>query len=123
MTILIKEWRTFNGKTVTRENIDHQHLSNIYWYFKLVFKLNFEELSDVLAVCSERFNGQLLDYRPHIDFVQEIHMLYIGDYLVKSNAHEFRYLIRTREGKVIGYIQHPDIENILDVIRTFKTIE
>lgn len=63
------EWITFQGKTVNLDVVDHQHLSNLYWYSRIFFG-NVPE--NVLQFLSERFNGQVLEYRPHVDFKQEL---------------------------------------------------
>ena len=65
-------WTTFNGRVITPENLDHQHLSNIYWYHKLVFEVDHIWVIDLIRV---RFNGQLLPYAPHVDFHHEIQAL------------------------------------------------
>lgn len=65
-------WTTFNGREIVPENLDHQHLSNIYWYYKLVVEV---EHTWVLDVIRERYNGQLLPYAPHVDFTSEIQHL------------------------------------------------
>ena len=72
MTQRPETWTTFNGRTIPVENLDHQHLSNIYWYHKLVF--NTEHLW-VLDIIRERFNGQPLPYSPHVDCTPEMNVL------------------------------------------------
>lgn len=67
-----KSWTTFRGTTLEIGTIDHQHLSNIYWYHKLVHNI---EHVWVLDEIRNRFNGQLMPYSPHIDFTPEIHQL------------------------------------------------
>jgi hypothetical protein len=62
-------WKTFQGKIVTPHEIDQQHLSNVYWY-TLIFCETVSEW--VIGILAERFNGQLLEYRPHVDFTEEI---------------------------------------------------
>lgn len=69
------EWRTFRGKKVTLQTIDHQHLSNIYWFQRIIWNAPVSELGFVKDELTERFNGQLLPYRPHIDFKMEIDFL------------------------------------------------
>ena len=32
----VREWFTFQGKKVTLQTIDHQHLSNCYWYLRVI---------------------------------------------------------------------------------------
>lgn len=68
-------WTTFMGKQVSFDTIDHQHLSNIYWYNRIVNNQTNDELDFIMDVLKERFNGQLKKYRPHIDFKQELYVL------------------------------------------------
>lgn len=69
VTLRPNTWTTFKGRVIPTEQLDHQHLSNIYWYHKLV--LGFEHRW-ALDLIRERFNGQLMPYAPHIDFTYEI---------------------------------------------------
>jgi len=54
-------WKTFKGKSVTGDTIDHQHLSNVYWFGLIL--CNTEHLW-ALDILRERFNGQLLPIVP-----------------------------------------------------------
>jgi len=69
------KWTTFNGRVVTIEEIDHQHLSNIFWYFKIVIGDLTHLPSELTKVLNSRFNGQLMEYRPHLQFENEIKFL------------------------------------------------
>lgn len=71
-------WTTFNGRNINPIELEHQHLSNIYWYHKLVF--NIEHLW-ALDIIRERFNGQLMPYSPHVDFTPEMEALEQKGYL------------------------------------------
>jgi hypothetical protein len=108
------EWRTFQGKPATPQTIDQQHLSNVFW-FNLIFHNT--KLTWVQKELSERFNGQLLEYRPHADFEEEIDSLRSRGMLsYKGSAHDhdevseddpclvFREEIITYCGNVIGRI-------------------
>lgn len=72
---LPNEWRTFAGKNVTMQTIDQQHLSNVYWYMRIFHNMKDSELFQIHSELKERFNGQLLPYRPHISFIEEIQFL------------------------------------------------
>lgn len=102
-----KSWLTFKGKRVSTSTIDHQHLSNCYWYLLVCQGLPkthrmFEGIREVLA---DRFNGQLLPYRPHIDFKYEIDTLDRKSLLlITSNQ---RRTIIVFENEVIGEIIRP----------------
>lgn len=65
-------WRTFQGKAVTPQSASHQHLSNTYW-FNLIF--NDRKEAWIQKELNDRFNGQLLEYRPHSDYEAEIDSL------------------------------------------------
>lgn len=82
----MKEWTTFKGKKVTMQTIDHQHLSNCYWFQHVLWGMPVDHphLIEIKEVLADRFNGQLLPYRPHIDFKQEIDMLEGRGHLVKD---------------------------------------
>lgn len=73
-----KTWTTFDGRKIPVENLTHQHLSNIYYFFLLVNKL---EIPWIKKELETRFNGQLLEYRPHSKFQDEITKLQTEGYL------------------------------------------
>jgi len=74
-----KNWTTFDGRKVGLYSIDHQHLSNCYYYLKIIAKFDIDFLiENIQEVLNERFNGQILPYRPHIRFSYEI------DYLIEN---------------------------------------
>ena len=88
-------WETFNGKKVSFDTIDHQHLSNCYWFSKTAYdmdatNLHLIKISNFLA---DRFNGQLLPYRPHINFWFEINLLRSKDMLRYDNTNVNRIII------------------------------
>jgi len=102
-----KGWLTFKGTKVSASTMDHQHLSNCYWYLLVCHGLPkthrmFEGIREVLI---DRFNGQLLPYRPHVDFKYEIDTLdRKGLLLITSNP---RWTIIVFENEVIGEIIRP----------------
>lgn len=83
--ILNRPWTTFKGKKVTFETIDHQHLSNIYWFRKVCWDDD-SFCKTVEFISAERFNGQILPYRPHIDFKEEIGLLRRKGYLFQKDG-------------------------------------
>ena len=101
------EWTTFRGKEATPDSIDHQHLSNVYWFGNIITGVRHEWVLDVLK---ERFNGHLLPYRPHIDFHEEIRMLESRKLIVWETTNS-RDLVKVGkiflEGKEIGEIRRP----------------
>lgn len=75
------KWKTFRGKEVSLDTVDHQHLSNCYWYQKVILNVEHKDLSFIIDMLEERFNGQLLPYRPHLQFKLEITFLEEGGYI------------------------------------------
>lgn len=100
-------WLTFKGKKISISTIDHQHLSNCYWYLLVCQGLPkthrmFKGIREALA---DRFNGQLLPYRPHVEFDYEIDTLdRKGFLLITSNP---RRTIIVFENEVVGEIIRP----------------
>jgi len=99
----MKIYRTFHGKEVTEETIDHQHLSNVIWYWTVVMNYPVESMREDLNLLRRRFNGQLLPYRPHVDFEYEIAFLRNKGMLHKDPGNSCRIVI-VGEGKEIGEI-------------------
>lgn len=68
------KWTTFQGRKVSLGTIDQQHLSNCYWFGRIIhgLKKDDEHLKLIVKELAIRFNGQLLPYRPHVEFEQEI---------------------------------------------------
>lgn len=69
------EWVTFEGNHVKSTEIDQQHLSNSYWYSRIILGRSHEEIKDVQELFDSRFNGLILPYRPKPEFEFEIHCL------------------------------------------------
>lgn len=88
-------WTTFKGKEVSFDTIDHQHLSNCYWFSKIVYDLEDTDihLINITNKLAERFNGQLLPYRPHIQFATEIGLLNSKGFLRYDNSNPNRVII------------------------------
>lgn len=117
-------WITFKGKKVSFETIDHQHMSNCYWFGRIVGGLSSDQghLHEIKHMLAERFNGQILPYRPHIEFESEIdylkehghikpHRQYPVDTMtLGANGHEHTYNIDDSrfdiwfEGNCVGEI-------------------
>jgi hypothetical protein len=98
-----REWTTFEGKKVTLETIDHQHLSNVYWFTKIFYKATDDMQWDMLEQFDKRFNGVVLDYRPKANFIVEIETLKRAGMVQKDDTIIFK-------GEVIGKIVY-EIEN------------
>ena len=63
---------TFNGKKIKYTDLSHQHLSNIYWFNKLIRKRK-SELELVVIEC--KYDGIILSYRPSCQFPEELIVL------------------------------------------------
>lgn len=68
-------YTTFDKKVIDFGDIDHQHLSNIYWYNKVCLNRSDLDLSHVTKSIDLRFNGIVLTYRPLERFKDEIRHL------------------------------------------------
>lgn len=108
---LKSEWRTFNGKMVSFSTIDHQHLSNVYYHWKyaspIIQGANFDKDTQteifrfVQKELDDRFNGQLLPYRPHAKFTMEIEALKKAGMVHGNSIITFEY---NQQGTTIGEI-------------------
>lgn len=78
MLIDNKIWKTFNGREIPVEQLDSQHLSNIFWYHLLCHKTQQEWAMNALK---ERFNGQPIQYCPHSEHIHELQQLEEMGYL------------------------------------------
>ena len=67
-------YTTFNGEKKIFDELDHQHLSNIYWYNKIVNRNDDITLHDIIVKLKDKYGGTL-PYHPHPDFKQEINAL------------------------------------------------
>lgn len=97
-------WTTFNKREIPVAELDHQHLSNIYWFHILKWK---ERLNWVIDEIKLRFNGQVLEYKPHTEYAHEIEFLEKEGYLTwKSNnaGDQIRIGEINFEGNTIGTI-------------------
>lgn len=63
---------TFDNKKVPLSEITHQHLSNIYWFTKIINGYNY---SATLITIDEKYDGVILPYKPEPRFRLEIEEL------------------------------------------------
>ena len=100
-------WKTWNGKLKLIGEIDHQHLSNIYWFHLIMWD---KKYIWALEEIKSRFNGQLLPYKPHIDFKDEINWLESHGMITWNETTEFEFVrsgIIKYKGTNIGEIVIP----------------
>jgi hypothetical protein len=55
------KWVTADNKVILFSELSHQHVSNIIWYFELLFNHNHQEMRRQLNL---RFDGYLLKFKP-----------------------------------------------------------
>jgi hypothetical protein len=100
-------WKTFQGEIVTLDTVDQQHLSNCFWFLKVFWNI---DSFKIRAKVTERFNGEILPYRPHPDFKGEkellVHERLVGDpsWRVNEDGHLVRILPIIFKGEQIGEI-------------------
>ena len=68
-------YRNYKGQTLDFKNLTQEHLSNIYWYNTICSELGYTTLQFILDEINDRFNGELLPYRPQWEFRAEINYL------------------------------------------------
>lgn len=100
-------WTTFDGKKIPVREMEHSHLSNLYWFFRIIHNTTKQWALDEIK---KRFNGQLLPYSPHLGNVDEISFLEINGLLkwrthTKQDIAEYGDIILF--GKKIGEIIRP----------------
>ena len=79
-------WKTFDGKVLKYDELDHQHLSNIYWYNMIC--LNNKPLN-IVNIINNRFYGEILPYKPMLKFKDEIAFLESRGYLVWTDKGDY----------------------------------
>lgn len=116
------KFRNFQGKSESISEMDHQHISNIIWYNRIIIKdrSQLRMFSDEL---NARFNGELLPYNPHHKFKNEIKWLNDNEHFVwnkeKTRADIIIYDFESNGTKIIGFyettefIRDKKIEEIL----------
>lgn len=97
------EWGSFNGKTHTLETMDHQHISNISWYYTVLIGVNYQNrtLKLVMDEIERRFNGEILPYRPMANFKREIDLLKHKGYIQDNGLNEDIVVNGEKIGEVI----------------------
>jgi hypothetical protein len=64
-------WTTYKGEKIPIEKLTHSHLSNIYWYSRISYKIYpmcrsvfRHQIKFALQQLNIRFKGHILDYSP-----------------------------------------------------------
>ena len=84
---MIKGWITYDNRTVTMEDMSHQHMSNIFYFVTYVVPNLYPDSvrNDVFRWLVKRFSGDILPYRPHPGFKEEKQYLLLNGYLKDNN--------------------------------------
>lgn len=110
-------YTSFNGKKTNLDEMEHQHLSNIYWFNRILNNVQPHRLSFVTNIIDSKFAGEILPYKPHPDFSGEVDRLdQLG--LFKWDADRTEAEI-WYEGKKVGYFktkQHERDEKINQIL-------
>ena len=110
-------YTSFNGRKTNLDEMDHQHLSNIYWFNRILNNVLPNRLTLITNITNTKFEGVILPYRPHPDFKGEVDRLeYLG--LFKWNDQKTEAEI-WYEGKLVGFFktrQHERDEKITEIL-------
>lgn len=98
------DWMTFEGQIHKLSEIDHQHLTNIYYW---THYLHPEWYADTVKyrikiTIDQRFDGELLDYKPLRRFKDEMKLLELRGWLCEDDEY-FRTNVIIN-GKMVGYV-------------------
>ena len=97
---------TYDGRQIQLDAMSQQHLSNAY-YYNLVRNSPIAVLDSYLKQLQQRFDNELLPYRPKVNFQQEINFLKKNNMIDQHNNIIFN-------GKIIGKIDDTLITSIKD---------
>lgn len=110
-------YTNYKGETKNFLTIDHQHLSNIYWFNRVCNGVSELRLKFITDEIDKRFDGVMLPYNPQCGFKQEIECLEKSGRFIwnseKTRADIVEY------GMVIGYYETQDYireKNINNII-------
>ena len=83
----MKAWRTFDNRIVTMADMEHQHMSNIYFFINYIVPELYGDNTriELMEWLNLRFVGMILPYQPHPDFKSEIDYLKSKGYLRSDN--------------------------------------
>lgn len=104
--------RTYDGRETDYDTMTQQHLSNIFWYNSILMLGNKDD--ELLRQIDTRFGGEILPYKPVLDFKLEIKALHRRGYLT-FNELENRWEIMY-QNVVVGYMDETR-EQVDEVLR------
>jgi hypothetical protein len=100
------EYKNYKGQTTNFKNVTQDHLSNIYWFNKICNRYNDDSLRFILDDINERFNGELLPYRPQWQFKAEIEFLEKNGKFVWNEQKNKADIVH--HGQIVGYYETPE---------------
>jgi len=97
-----KTWGTWDGRKLSIGELEHQHLSNIYWFNIILHNRVYLFVKNELE---KRFDGVLLAYRPDVRFDPEIKGLEKKGLLVWNLEKTYGHIVM-HDGNVIGEVKN-----------------
>ncbi len=99
-------WTTADKLQIKFNELEHQHVSNIHWFFKFFWKSEIPEIEELLQ---NKWGGKILSYKPVWDWEAEA--------LKNSNSHELgvsyegelMFIHYTNE--IIGYVNYTTLRS------------
>lgn len=63
-------WTTVDRRTILKDDITHEHLSNIYYYVRFFYPELYPDWTrrEVCDLLDTKFNGEILPYKPFWDY-------------------------------------------------------
>jgi hypothetical protein len=107
-----RTWHTATGENIPFDKLDHQHLSNIIWYYRLLFN---HEHKIMINLLNERFEFKLLDFKP-LPIQGEIRALHLKG-LILNNGDIIMSIGGFEKYAVVGSVTH--IENWKDLTKHY----
>ena len=92
---------TFDGRKIKYSNLEHQHLSNIYWFNTIHHGREHDYDGALLVEIDERFKGEILSYKPLKEFTGEIEELRRLGFVEKKDGKEVIFYKGKEVGKII----------------------
>ena len=91
---------TFDGRAIKYSNLEHQHLSNIYWFNTIHHNRGRYYDVSLMEELDNRFKGKILSYKPLKRFKGEIDGLRRIGCILKNNNQELIIF----NGNIVGEI-------------------
>lgn len=110
------KWRTADGRTVDLTKTDHQHISNIF-HFNRIMNNPYKIRVRIMDIILEHFGGKVLDYKPYFDWEPKLLQdrgLFVQNFTAGSLV---------KEDNLIKFIKEEKKKNYLDNKKRIKYIE